>query len=293
VGSLTATTSQESQATISAAQMQRYTDLIYKTAGIRIPLQKTALLTNRIRRRLKETGCQNFDVYYSKLSKLKASDPEWDCFLQEITTHETYLFRDEAQWKWFREDYLSEIAAESRRGERTRTLRIWSAACSTGDEAYTAACCVAAGLPNHSLWNIQIVGTDIGVGALEQAKNAEFGERAMRLVPAAFRNSYFTKNAEAPLWKAKPILSEMVTFKQHNLLDPLREAPFDLVFLKNVLIYFDKDSKSVVVDHLTKLIRSNGLLLAGAAEGISDLLGNLQRIESWLYRRPADKKGAS
>jgi chemotaxis protein methyltransferase CheR len=292
VASLTAITSFDPPANINSVQMKRYVDLIYKTAGIRIPIQKTALLTNRIRRRLKDTDCANFDAYYTKLSKLKASDPEWDAFLQEVTTHETYLFRDEIHWKWFREVYLSDIAAAARRGERTRSLRIWSAACSTGDEAYTAACCIAAGLTHFPLWNIQIIGTDIGKGTLERAKTATFGERAMKLVPRGLQNSYFTRLPDSTCWKAKPVLSEMIVFQQHNLLDPLREAPFDLIFLKNVLIYFDKESKGIVLGHLLPRLRPGGLLVAGAAEGISDLLANLQRLESWLYRRSADKKNA-
>ena len=281
------------QQTITAAQMQKYTDLIYKTAGIRIPLQKTTLLSNRIRRRLKETQIADFDSYYNHLKKLHVSHPEWDGFLQEITTHETYLFRDELQWKWFREDFLTEIAAEARRGERQRTLRVWSAACSTGDEAYTAATCIAAGLPQHSQWKVQILGTDIGVGALEEAKAAQFGERAMRLVPKTYQNSYFKKDPEAPMWEAKPVLSNMIQFKQHNLLNPLRETPFDLIFLKNVLIYFDRDSKRTVVENILKMLRPGGILVAGAAEGISDMLGALDRKQPWLFHNPKQKKKLS
>jgi chemotaxis protein methyltransferase CheR len=135
-------------------------------------------------------------------------------------------------------------------------------------------------------WKIQILGTDIGKGAVDQAKNAAFGERAMRLVPEAYKKSYFTKAKDVEIWRPKPILTGMVSFRQHNLLDPLREKSFDLVFLKNVLIYFDRDSKKQVMTNIKDSIRPGGLLVAGAAEGVTDLLRDFERVESWLMRKP-------
>ena len=119
-----------------------------------------------------------------------------------------------------------------------RSLRIWSAACSTGDEPYTVACCVAACLPNLQRWKVQILGTDIGLGALAQAKAGVFGARAMRLVPEGYRRRFFSKDKDGDLWHARPILTDMLSFRKHNLMEPFCESPFDLVLLKNVLIYF-------------------------------------------------------
>ena len=271
---------------VTDAQLARYADLVYARTGIRISPQKKTLLSNRLRRRLRATGVRDFEDYYCHLKKLGASNPEWDAFLQEITTHETYLFRDEGQWKWFRGKFLPELNDTARKGLRKRTLRIWSAACSTGDEATTIACCIAGGLPNYQQWDIRIFGTDIGVGAVEQAQTAVFGERAMRLVPDEYRKRFFAQAKDSPTWQAKPTLTTLTSFQQHNLMDPLRQKHFDLVFLKNVLIYFDPDSKRKVVANILAAICSGGLLVAGSAEGVSDLLTGCQRIESWLYRKP-------
>ncbi|MCA9249149.1 MAG: methyltransferase domain-containing protein, partial [Planctomycetales bacterium] len=258
---------------------------IYEVTGIRIPLAKKMLLSNRVRRRLRTTGIEGFDAYLRLLKSLKPNDPEWDAFLQEITTHETYLFRDEVQWDWFRKDYLGEIAAAARRGERKQELRIWSAAASTGDEAHTIAACIADGLPQCDQWKIQIVGTDIGIEAIEHAKAGVYGERAMRLVPEPMKRRLFETVAGQNLWKAKPKIKQWLSFRQHNLMDPMTERPFDLVFVKNVLIYFDRDSKQVVIKNLRKVLAQGGLLVAGAAEGISDLLDGMERIQPWLYRQ--------
>lgn len=271
---------------VTDAQLARYAELIYRRTGIRVSPQKKMLLSNRLRRRLRATGIQGFEEYYKHLVQLRSTHAEWDAFLQEITTHETYLFRDAAQWDWFSNVYLPQRAAESCAGNRPRQLRIWSAACSTGDEAFTAACCIAAHLPNIRQWKIRILGTDIGVGAVEQARNAVFGERAMRLVPVQYRKRFFTKAKDVEIWQARSVLTEMVKFQQHNLMDPLPQEPFDLVFLKNVLIYFDKVSKRQVVDNVRSVIRPGGLLLAGAAEGVADLVKGLIRLQPWLYQQP-------
>ncbi len=270
---------------VSDRELRLFADLIYTRTGIRVSPQKKMLMSNRLRRRLRETGIEGFTAYYDHLRRLPAAHAEWDAFLQEITTHETYLFRDEQQWKWFREVYLPELSAGTCSGNGLRKLRIWSAAASTGDEAYTVACCVAACLTNVSQWSVQVFGTDIGVGAVEQARAGVFGERAMRLVPDDYRRRFFTKAKDANLWQAKQSLRAMVSFRQHNLMHPLRDRPFDLVILKNVLIYFDAMSKQTVMANVRNAVRAGGLLMAGAAEGIAEYVRDFQRLQPWLFRR--------
>lgn len=275
---------------VSDVQLARYGELIYQKTGVRISPQKKMLLSNRLRRRLRETGISDFEAYYQHLKKLPPGDPEWNAFLQEITTHETYLFRDEAQWQWFRREYLTQVASDAQAGRRQRSLRIWSAACSTGDEVYTIACCIAGGLLNYQQWNITILGTDIGAGAIEQARAGVFGERAMRLVPEEDRRRFFVKAKDAAVWQAGPALKGMVSFRQHNLLEPLRLPPFDMVFLKNVLIYFDAASKKRVLENVRAAIKPGGMLITGAAEGVSEFLRDFERLSPWLYRRPATQR---
>jgi len=273
---------------VTDAEFALFAKLIYDKTGIQISPRKQTLLSNRLRRRLRSTGIEGFGDYYQRLKRLPPHDPEWDAFLQEITTHETYLFRDEVQWEWFRKVYLPGRAAEKPRGPGLASLRIWSAACSTGDEAYTAACCIAACPPGFREGKASIVGTDIGLGALAQAKKGEFGERAVRLVPPEYRRAFFTEIDGGRVWRAKPILTGMLAFRQHNLMMPLGDRPFDLIFLKNVLIYFDAASKRRAVDSLLPMIRPGGLLVVGASEGVSDLLKGFVRIQPWLYRRPQE-----
>ena len=271
---------------VSDVLMKQYSDLVYSRTGIRLSEQKKILLSNRVRRRLRATGIASFEAYFAHLKKLSPSEEEWDRFLQEITTHETYLFRDEMHWKWFRQTFLPERAAAARKDPKAKNLRIWSAAASTGDEAFTVATCIAATIPNVSQWKIEIVGTDIGIGALEEAREGTFNENAMRLVPDDLRSRYFTKAPGVHVWKAKPALGEMITFRQHNLMDSLNERPFDLVLVKNVLIYFDSKSKQQVLSRVLPLVKPGAYFVAGAAEGVSDFMQDLERIQPWLYQKP-------
>jgi chemotaxis protein methyltransferase CheR len=271
---------------VTDAQLASFADLIYGRTGIRVSPQKKMLLSNRLRRRLRETRIASFGDYYKHILQLKPSDPEWDALIQEITTHETYLFRDEAQWNWFRKNYLASCAGGIPPGGVKGTLRVWSAACSTGDETYTIACSIAASLPNCKQWKVRVLGTDIGLGALEQCRQATFAERAMRLVSEDFKSRFFTKLPAGAVWQAKPALSAMVAFRQHNLLNPLAEPPFDVVFLKNVLIYFDAASKRRVMEHVCAAVRPGGLLVTGAAEGVAEYLKGFKSLQSWLHQRP-------
>jgi chemotaxis protein methyltransferase CheR len=271
---------------VSDTQLARYAELIHLRTGIRVLPHKKVLLSNRLRRRLRATGVKDFEEYYHCLKRLPPEDPEWDAFLQEITTHETYLFRDQAQWDWFRSVYLPERSAAARKRGGPAGLRIWSAACSTGDEAVTAACCIAACLPDFRRWQIRILGTDIGMGAVEQAATAAFGQRAMHLVPEDYCRRFFTKAKDGEVWHARPMITDLLTFRPHNLMEPLPERPFDLVWLKNVLIYFSPLSKRTVLHNVRAALKPGGLLIVGAAEGVADLLRDFHRHEPWLYRKP-------
>ncbi|MDA7978633.1 MAG: protein-glutamate O-methyltransferase CheR [Pirellulales bacterium] len=270
---------------VSDTQLARYADLIYVRTGIRISSQKKTLLSNRLRRRLRATGITGYDAYLKKIKSLSKDDPEWTAFLQEITTHESYLFRDITQWDWFRDTYLSEISSQARAGERKKSLRIWSAACSTGDEPYTIACCVLDRLVDVSQWQVDIFGTDIGMGALEHANEGVYSKRAMQGVPETYKRRFFSAVNGTDTWKVKPVLQKHVRFKHHNLLQPLKELPFDLIFVKNVLIYFDTDSKTKVLHHVVNQLSPGGMLVTGPAEGTSDLLKHLDRMQGWLHQK--------
>jgi chemotaxis protein methyltransferase CheR len=274
---------------VTPKQLENYAKLIYEKIGVTISPQKTTLLSNRLRRRLRATGLASYDDYYKLLRSAATSDPEWEAFLQEVTTHETYLFRDENHWNWLREKFVPEMIAEQKAGKRKATLRVWSAACSTGDEATTIACCFADRLPPMPAWQVEILGTDVGAGAVAQARLGAFSERAMRLVPKNYRQRFFETGTGGACASLKAAYRKMLRFETHNLLEPLKEMPFDLVVLKNVLIYFDAESKKRVLSQIKRVLRPSGYLITGAAEGVSDLVSEFESTSGWLHRWPGTK----
>lgn len=271
---------------ISDEQMARYIAMIYERTGIQISPAKKALVSNRLRKRMKANSVGCYDEYFALLKRCRQSDLEWQQFLQEITTHETYLFRDQAQWDWFRKVYLPEFKKSVLADRKTKSLRIWSAACSTGDEPYTIATCIAASRLFDTSWKIEVMATDIGIGALEAARKAVFNQRAMKNVPADLRARYFLSRSDG-LWTPRNELTKLIEFKQHNLMQPLSVSPFDLIIIKNVLIYFDVTSKKKVLSNIDRVLKPEGKLLSGPAEGISDLVGKYEREKTWLHCKTA------
>ena len=263
---------------------ERFRDLIYKVAGIRIPATKKVMVINRLRRRLRATGITSFLAYYAHLIST-AGASEMPAFLDAITTNETYFYRDVHHYEWVGGTFLPEAARQAR--PRGAPIRIWSAACSTGEEAYSIALKVAANRSSLAGREVAILGTDLSGAALEAAKLGCYDERAVHLVEPAERKQFFDFDPSPQRWTLKPEVRSLVSWKLHNLLRPVAAEPFDCIFIKNVLIYFDADSKQAVVRNLIASLARGGYLVVGPTEGIFSMLGPLTKHKTWLYQKPA------
>lgn len=258
---------------------------IYRVAGIRIPATKRVMISNRLRPRLKATGIETFPAYYTFLTSL-AGKAETPFFLDAITTNETYFFRDPQHYEWIGDTFLPEIAHQAMLKKRPKSLRIWSAACSTGEEPYSVAIKILGKRAKFTGWTIRLLGTDLSGAALKRAREARYDVRALRLVSAEDRQTFFEHDAALQKWTVKPEVRALPSWKLHNLLQPIPEETFDCVILKNVLIYFDPVSKQTALNHLLKSISPGGYLVVGPTEGIYTMLGSLIRHKTWLYQRP-------
>jgi chemotaxis protein methyltransferase CheR len=259
--------------------------LIYRTSGIRIADNKRVMVGNRVRRRLRATGIASFREYYVFLTS-PAGAGEMPQFLDEITTNETYFFRDMQHYQWLGNEFLPEIARLAALRKHPRRLRLWSAACSTGEEPYSMAIEILEKRLIFAGWNIKVVGTDLSGAVLADARAGRYDARAVRHVVPARRLAFFDEDTVAGRWNVKPDVKAMVTWKLHNLLSPLKDDPFDCIFIKNVLIYFDKDSKQVVVKNLIEALAGGGYLVVGPTEGVYNMLDSLVKVKPWLYQKP-------
>lgn len=269
---------------LSPQQFGRFRDFIYRQSGIRMDVSKVTLVSNRIRRRLRAGAFADFDAYYSHLTS-RAGLGELEQFLDAITTNETHFFRTPAHFEWFKQEFLAEMIASQRQRVQPAAFRVWSAACSTGEEPYSLAICVAEDRLRLKNWQISIVGTDISEAALKDARQGVYRERSLEEVSPTQRKRYFDARPDGKSWQVKPAVRELVEFRRHNLMQPLGLPPFDCIFIRNVLIYFDRESKLTVIKHLIGALAPGGYLVVGPSEGIYDMLEPLKKRASCIYQK--------
>ena len=270
--------------TLTPEQFALFERLIYRKTGIRMQPGKITLLSNRIRRRLRHHGLESFEEYYTLLTagSLKG---ELEEFIDAITTNETYFFRTEGHFDWFAGPFLEEMAARVVAREHPRSLKLWSAACSSGEGVYTLAICLAEARAAVAGWQLRILGTDISESSLATAREARYEGRTLENVSPERLAQHFQPAGDA--WTVRPSVKKPCEFRTHNLLKPLGEVGFDVIFVRNVMIYFDRESKRVAVGHLIDALAPGGSLVVGPADGIYDLLGGMERKSSFLYRKPS------
>ena len=276
---------------LSPQQFERFRDLIYEMSGIRVNDNKLTLLSNRIRRRLRAKELTGFEAYYQYLTS-PCGNSEIEHFLDEITTNETFFFRTPSHFEWFKSELISQIVSAERRSARSRSLRIWSAACATGAEPYSIAICLQENLFRLRDWSLNIVATDISEEALREAREGVFKRRAVEAVTERQLSRCFLPR-EDDRWQVKPEVRKLVRFERHNLMTPLSEPPFDCIFIRNVLIYFDQDSKRTVVKNLIRALAPGGFLVVGPSEGIYAMLEPLERLSAFLYQKPGTGSGSA
>jgi chemotaxis protein methyltransferase CheR len=268
---------------LTPKQFEAFRKFIYRASGIRIDASKVTLVSNRIRRRVRAGNFTDFDAYYRFLTSANGG-PELEQFLDAITTNPTHFFRTPAHFDWFRKEFVTEMIARDRDLPQ-RSLRVWSAASSTGEEVYSLAICLAENALRLRGWQITILGTDISEGVLRQARAANYKASALEEVNESQTRRYFETSADGQTWQVRQPVRDMVEFRRHNLMEPLKAAPFDCIFIRNVLIYFDRDSKKVVIKHLLDALAQGGYLVVGPSEGIYDMLEPLVKRSTFLYQK--------
>jgi chemotaxis protein methyltransferase CheR len=252
-------------------------DLIYEHTGIHFQENKKYLLENRLQPRLKECRCRSYQEYLNFLRFDAYRDREFTGLYAVITTNETYFYRDEAQLETFMKVI---VPAVMKMNEATRQLRLWSAACSTGDEPYTLAMLLRDHAPLAN-WSIEILATDISEQVLDVGRKGVYSAHSLRKVPQALQAKYFSGTKEERV--LAPHVKNLVKFMQLNLYDRVRlklVRGIDIIFCRNCLIYFDEKAKGQIVSDLRDALRPKGYLVIGFSENLHDKGGLFKAIHS-------------
>jgi chemotaxis protein methyltransferase CheR len=267
-------------------------DFVRDYCGIYFDDDSRYLLEKRLSRRVRTLHFSNFREYYRYLLYHKNREEELALIIDIITVNETYFFREQNQLKTFSEEILPELKDINKDKKR---LRVWSAGCSTGEEPYTIAILVLEKGYFHS-WNIEIFGSDINQRVLQAARSGIYRKNSFRATEPYFMRKYFRE--EDNISRISDNVKQYVNFSHLNLLDPFKVklvGTVDVIFCRNVLIYFDHPSRKKVIDMFYERLADGGYLLLGHAESLINLSTafSLRHFKyDMVYQKPV-KKGAS
>lgn len=252
--------------------------LIYRIAGISMAPAKKPLVSSRLAKRLKQRNMDSYGDYFRLITSPQGKD-ELQMAVDMLTTNETRFFREPRHFEFLRQGILP----ARRNGV---PFRVWSAACSSGEEAYSIAMVLDEVLGNLP-WDV--VASDISARILDKARGGLFPLERLQQIPKPYLHRYCLKGVgefEGTLLIDKS-LRERVRFMSHNLLHaPAKLGEFDVIFLRNVMIYFDQETKRKVVSHLLPMLRPGGYFLIGHSESLNGVSSAVKAIAPAIYRKP-------
>jgi chemotaxis protein methyltransferase CheR len=268
----------------SDREFRLFQKLVYERAGIHLATTKRSLLNGRLARRIRELGLPTFAAYYDYVCE--SGEPETVELFDRITTNETAFFREPRHFRLLEQSILPALR-ESRAA--THAVRFWSAGCSTGEEPYSLAMVATEAFPPG--WQIDIVASDLSSRVLRQAVSAVWPLARAEQVPTRLLKKYMLKGIgpnEGTI-TAVPELRAMIHFVRGNLHEPNAAnmaGQFDIIFCRNVLIYFDHHSKRAAVDRLIDRLLPGGYLFVGHAESLAGITDRVRNVEPTVYAKP-------
>lgn len=273
---------------VTPEEFRRLCDFLYRRTGMVFGETKRYYVERRINERMAATGAASFPSYFARLRSDVRGEVEQ--FINAFTVNETYFYREDHQFQCLTRDILPERIRTKRRGD---SLRIWSAPCSTGEEPYSIAMWLLDNWDMVDAYDIEIVGSDIDTDALKAAEAGVFRKRAlMRLPPAVVEKYFATQDNEE--WTILDDLRQSVRFTAVNIVEPAEtrtQGKFDVIFCRNVLIYFDDASRRLAAENLYESLAPGGFICLGHSESmsrISPLFEVRRYADAIVYQRPLE-----
>lgn len=271
---------------ITAEEFTAVAKMTEKLFGIHLPDSKRAMVSCRMYRVVREAGCANFGEFYRR-NLIRPTPATLSLLINALSTNHTYFNRENSHFWMLRDQVVPELKAQLERNGQ-RDLRVWCAASSTGEEPYTLAMMIREGLGrDYDRWRGGLLATDISEDALKKARAGVYPTEGAQELPEPLFRKYF-KPAGAGRVSVVPELRSEVTFRRFNLINksyPFRN-PFHVVFCRNVMIYFEEDTKRGVVERIYDSMAPGGWFFVGHAETISGLGTRFKQVQPGVYRRP-------
>lgn len=259
--------------------------LIYQHTGIHLSQQKKSLLVARLSKRLKALNLKTFMAYYDYLLHHPDRVSEWVKMIDHITTSTTEFFRERQHFVFLQNEALPYFQKK----KSNKRLRIWSAGCSTGEEPYTIAIVLSEFFKDREGWDIKILATDVNSQALSSAKAGIYKATSVKPISSPFLKKYFEKESkgDSGLFRVKDTLKQMITFKRLNLIGDhfTLSSIWDIIFCRNVTIYFHPDIKVRVINRFYKLLQNDGFLFMGHAEPLFFVSREFHPVDQSIYQK--------
>jgi len=267
---------------LTDAQFASMSQLVKRIAGINLHEGKRELVKSRLAKRLRHLGMRDFDEYIEYLAA-DTTAGELTAMLDAISTNLTSFFRENAHFEFLATEVLGGWNASR------RPLRAWSAGCSSGEEAYSLAICLQEHLPQPARRDVKILATDLSTRVLTRAAGGVYEAERLENLSAALRQRYFTPvtHEGRRCFQVNDTIRRMITFGRLNLMEPWpMRGPFDLIFCRNVMIYFDKATQGALVNRFSDLLTSDGLLFIGHSESLTGIRHCFRYVQPTIYRKP-------
>jgi chemotaxis protein methyltransferase CheR len=282
----TATLIDDGRQAITDEDFHAFRDLIHRETGIALNDGKREMLCARLAKRLRHLGCQDYGEYYRYLVDGDPEGREKIEMINCVTTNKTDFFREPHHFDFLRNVVIPEVEARSRTGG-ARRLRIWSAACSTGEEPYSIAMTLRDRIPAQLDWDIRILASDIDSEVLAKAQRGSYEDSRISDVPASFRTRYLRRDPEDDRRSiVDSELQSLIGFRRINFMDeawPIRTT-FDVIFCRNVIIYFDRPTQQKLFERMALLLAPGGYLILGHSENLYGISDRFEALGNTVYR---------
>jgi len=276
----------DTRLSITDAEFRRLREYIHEHTGIALSEHKKALVCSRLSKRLRHHGLKHYSEYYRLLVENDPQGDELMAMINSITTNKTDFFREPHHFSFLKEIVFPDY---SKNPNRERPLRMWSAASSTGEEAYTLAMTALEAMPSFNEHDIRILATDIDTDVLSRAANGIYTNNQAKQIPRDLLQRYFFRGMGSNEGNvmAKPRLKALIQFNWLNLQHnpwPMH-SKFDVIFCRNVLIYFDKPTQLRIFQRMADVLKPNGYLMLGHSESMHGLSNLYKPVGHSIYQR--------
>lgn len=262
---------------ISQEEFEQIVRFVYQNFGIDLS-KKKQLIEGRLYAPFSASGYQNFSDYLNSLLKSGKSD-DMEMLLNRLTTNHSYFMRESSHFDLFRDTILPTLE----RTKKDKVLGIWSAGCSTGQEPYTLSMILKDYFANKPGWNTRVLATDISMRAMDIAKKATYKAEDVLDIPKPWREKYFHNNADGTVTIDRSIVDNVI-YRAFNLMDPIQfKIKFDVIFCRNVMIYFDQQTRDALVRRFYNATADGGYLLVGHSETLNKATTEYISIDTAAY----------